>query len=184
MYYENKLSRRFVAFFIDIFLLSMLSTFLISLGLGEDIELIFGITTRSLTFWQETLLYTIYFVGFVLFNNGVTIGKSVMKLSIKGKEFGELSQNRMIVREVVKVFLLPISFISFIVCLLRPDNKSLHDMIMNTYVVRKTEKFSNPYNVRPELKETYDLRKEDLLGSDYYDDPAEKDTFDDFENRE
>lgn len=166
MNYEYSLGSRVLAFLIDMFILGIISTFLISLGLGTVVEYLPELQIKTLNYWQEMLLYIIYFVGFAVFNNGITIGKMLLKLKVTGPGHEKLEQNRLIFREIIKCFLMPISFISFIIVLLKEDKKSIHDMIMNTYVVKPVKEVKDPYNLRQDKYK--EMRKEDVLHEDYY----------------
>lgn len=176
MKYDHSLGSRFVAFMIDMLIIGSVGSFLANLGIGEAI-LFMGKTFHSLTFWQDTLLYIVYFVGFAIFNNGVTFGKMVMRLKVMTDRYEEIPQNRLIVREFLKIVTFPISFISFIIAALRPERKSIHDMVMNTVVVKEIHQVSDPYNLKRDYQEPSKSKEKDVLADDYYDDPAESDNY-------
>ena len=118
MVYDNKLGIRLVAFIIDYLCLQIVSTFLINLGLGVTITFL-DMEFTFLTYWQLLLMYIIYFVGFALFNNGVTIGKMIIGLKVVKADYTKLSSNKLLIREIVKAVFMPISLISFIVAIFR-----------------------------------------------------------------
>ncbi len=166
MYHKHSVGSRLVAFLIDMLIIGTISTFLVSLGVGSEVEYLPGFTVKTLTYWQDMLLYVVYFVGFAIFNGGITIGKMVLKLKITSSGYEKLDQNKLIIREIIKCFLMPISLISFIIVILKSDRKSIHDMIMNTYVVKEVKEVSDPYNLQ--RNNFHKQQKDDVLRDDYY----------------
>lgn len=167
MQYRHSVGTRVLAFMIDTFILRAVTQVLLSFGLGITVQTFFG-EVETLTFWQETLLYIVYFVGFAIFNKGLTVGKMVLKLKVTTSGYEDLDQNRLIVREIIKVVLMPISFVSFIVMMFHSQRKSIHDMIMNTFVVKEETQIQDPYNLRQERPDVVNRRNEDVLSDDYY----------------
>ncbi|AIO19225.1 RDD family protein [Candidatus Izimaplasma bacterium HR1] len=203
MNYETKLGIRVGAFILDMLVISAISSLLTNLGLGVEYEVFPGVVIKDLTIWQSFLLYAIYFVGFAVFNNGITVGKMVTNLKVKDVGYNELPQNKIIFRETIKAILMPISFISFIVAVLREDNKSIHDMIFDTVVVKEVKDIQDPYNIKGkrDIKSVFkentfeDYQKSNqkaqprkserqfnVPDDEYYDDPADNDVTPDNED--
>lgn len=171
MRFENRLFRRVIAFIVDLLVLQILSTILINLGLGIKYT-IFGIEIIELTYWQNLLLYLVYFVGFALFNKGVTIGKMLLGIKVLQGNYEYLSDSKLIIREVIKSVFMPISFVSFIVAVFSSENKSIHDLLIDSVVVRQFNYVSNPWDTT-----TNGVQPDNVVapkGEYYYDDPAEK----------
>jgi len=145
MVYENKLSLRLVAFIIDYLCLQIVTTFLLNLGLGVQFTIL-NLDFVVLSYWQQLLLYFVYFVGFALFNKGTTVGKMLLSLKVVQGDYDALPENKLLIREVLKVVFMPISFISFIVALFNEDNKSIHDLLIDSVVVKEKRYVKNPYN--------------------------------------
>ena len=93
MKYENKIGIRVLAFIIDGMIIGVLRSFLLNLGIGVQ-YVIFNIVIEELTFWQNFLLLVVYYIGFAIFNNGITIGKMVLGLQLKTAGLTELPTNR------------------------------------------------------------------------------------------
>lgn len=174
---------RTIAYIIDMIILSIFSGILVGFGVGNETT-VFGFTSRQLSYWQQTLLYLIYFVGFAVLNQGVTIGKIVMGLAVYKFDSSELTQNQLIIREVLKVIFMPIVLISILLVLFRSDNKSLHDLLMDTIVLKGGKQVKTPPNFHRERPQNNDNQYyEDTYNtSEYYDDPAEKEYSDPLEN--
>lgn len=124
--------KRFVAYLIDGILIGAVGSVLAGLGIGgqADVTNIFAVSN----YIGSYLAALLYYLAFAYFNNGVTVGKMVFKLSVRSSEGGKLDRNKLLVREAVKVLLLPITFISWIVCLVNDKRQSIHDMILGTVV--------------------------------------------------
>jgi uncharacterized RDD family membrane protein YckC len=125
------MGKRFVAYLIDGILIGVVGSILGGLGIGgtADPSNLFDVTN----YIGSYLSALIYYLAFAYFNNGVTVGKMVFKLSIKS-DGGSLDKSKLMIREALKVLLMPIVLISFIVCLVNDDRKSIHDLLVNTVV--------------------------------------------------
>lgn len=160
MVYENKLGLRLVAFIIDYLCLQIVSNFLINLGVGVQITL-FDVKFVVLSYWQSILLYFIYFVGFALFNKGTTVGKMILNLKIVQTDFEPLSGNKLIVREIFKVVFMPICVVSFVVSIVNTDNKAIHDMLIDSIVVKEKRSIGNLNNTISDVNSK--KKKDDFL---------------------
>ena len=125
------MGKRFVAYLIDGILIGVVGSILGGLGIGgtADPSNLFDVTN----YIGSYLSALIYYLAFAYFNNGVTVGKMVFKLSVES-DGGSLDKSKLMIREAVKVLLMPIVLVSFIVCLVNDDRKSIHDLIANTVV--------------------------------------------------
>lgn len=133
---RHSLRWRLLAYIIDMILIGILGNILMSIGIGGAIDYTDPMSSIGSSTLPSMLAAAIYFVGFVFLNEGVTVGKMLCKLSIEEKGGMKMERNKLIIRELVKVVLSPISFISFIVCIFSEERYSIHDMIMSSVVVR------------------------------------------------
>ena len=78
---------------------------------------------------------------------------------------------------------MPISFISFLFVVFHPDKKAIHDIIIDSVVVRQVKNVVDPYNLRGlkkdddkihEIDNSFQQDGNDILKNEYYDDPADK----------
>ena len=181
MKYENKMGIRFVAFLIDIIILRILASILINLGLGVEYN-IFGVVVKELTYWQDLLLYLVYFVGFAVFMKGSTLGKMILGLKVLQTNYEELTDTKLIIREVVKALLMPISLVSFIVAAFSAENKSIHDLLLDSVVVKELNYVQKPRVSNDDIGQgnspdrLHDFNEPD--DDYYYDDPADKEYVD------
>ena len=189
MYENRKIGIRLVAYIVDILIVAGLSTIITGFGVGET-QVIFDVTITQLTYWQSFLLYLIYFVGFSIFNEGITVGKMVTGVTIVSIDGETLTQNKLILRETIKSVFMPISFISFFVALIREDKRAIHDLFVDSCVIKESKEVADPYNLRgtqdyeskPRYQDPLDresnqsVRRERQFNTpdDYYDDPADK----------
>ena len=164
---ERSIGYRILAYFIDGLIIGLLRSVLTMAGLGVQVE-IFGVVSRQLTTLQNMLLIMVYFVGFAVFNQGLTFGKLALNLKIKTTDGNQPSHNQVIIREAVKAILMPISLISFIICLVRDDRKALHDMIADTIVVRMIQGNETVYRDTTSKSETDPLEDEYKVNDDDY----------------
>lgn len=131
------LFRRFLAYLIDGIIIGAIMRMLVNLGIGTNVDISnLGGMFRNQTF-PALLAAAVYFLLFAYFNQGKTVGKMVFRMEVESLDGGELDQNRMLLREGVKVLLLPLSIISLITCLFTGNNLALHDIIMNSIVLKK-----------------------------------------------
>jgi|LGVF01.2.fsa_nt_gb uncharacterized RDD family membrane protein YckC len=181
MVFENKLGPRLVAFIIDLLCLQILSSFLINLGLGVEYN-VFGLVIEELPYWTNLLLYLIYFVGFGVFNNSATIGKMILGLKVLQSDYEKLPESKRLLREVLKAVFMPFSIISFIVAIISAENKSIHDLIFDSVVVRERNYVQNPYNsnnVNKPEKQSDHIKDFNTPNDEiYYDEPVKKEYID------
>lgn len=176
MAYENKLFGRFVAFLIDMIIIYFLQTILINLGISETM-VIGDIEYTYLPYFPNLLLLAIYFVGFAVFMDGQTIGKLMLHRKIKKQNLQPLDKNKVIFREIIKVILMPISFISYIVCLIDKDNKSIHDLLMDSVVVKELRNVNYPHSENNDFNQNqqdFGTNDETNIGAYYKDKASEK----------
>lgn len=118
---------RFLAYFIDAILIGVVGSILAGMGIGGSAGTYIGSIAAGL----------VYYLAFAYFNEGITVGKMALKMVVKTDNGGDVDQKTIMVRELLKVVLMPIAFISFIICLVNEDKKSIHDMIVDTVVLKK-----------------------------------------------
>ena len=136
--YKKSIGLRSLAFLIDFIMIYVVAGIM---------YLIFGFGTLeinetgfvyNLSLIEITLVSLIYFLLFALVMKGKTIGKLITRIEIKGIDLQEVSLKKIILREFIKSILIIISFISYIM-LLSNRKKSIHDLIVDTMVVRKVK---------------------------------------------
>lgn len=144
--YKKSIGLRLVAFIIDILMIYVLAIIMYFIfGFGELITNATGFQ-YNLNLFELTLASFIYFLLFALIAKGKTIGKLITRVEIRGNNFQEMPLNKIILREVIKSVLIIINFISFIVLLVNNDRKSIHDLIVDSIVVRKINRNDYIYN--------------------------------------
>jgi len=136
--YKKAVGARFLAYIID-----MLVMFF---GLGSLLHYVFGLGTAQVeagyyglnfNLFEYFLMGIIYFTFFGLISKGASLGSLIVGTRAREMDLKELTYQKALLRSIIKGVLNPISIISFIVVLFNQDKKSLHDMAMNTIVVRK-----------------------------------------------
>ena len=146
---EHNIGFRIIAYIID-FVLVMV----IGLILGILFE--FGVLQTGdggfffhMSLWETTLVASAYFIGFALINKGKTVGKILTNIEIYDGNVKELSTSNLVVREAIKVLLLFPSIISFLFVVIRKDNRSIHDILVHSQVLRKVVDKEYIYQVMP-----------------------------------
>lgn len=140
---KQDLGLRFVAYLIDSLVVSIIgsiftfATIRPSFEFGFDIE--FGVQ-----YIDEIVFFAIYYIGFVFYNGGQTLGKLATNQKIVSYSGEPLERNKLLLREVMKVLFLPVAFVSFLFALFRDDNKTLHDLLVDTIVVVEKQPAKEP----------------------------------------
>ncbi len=143
--YKKTIGMRLIAFLID-FLIAYVGVGLIlhaTVGLGTVTRTDDGVTKSvffSLNFYEIMIVVVIYYLIFAIIFNGKTIGKFITRVEIRRMDLEKVEKRDIILREFMKSLLILISLVSFILVLARGDRKSLHDLMADTIVVRKTRK--------------------------------------------
>lgn len=130
----NCIGRRIVAFVVDWFVIGLIVSALLFLNVLESKTSIEGVT-NVLGYY---VVFLLYFAIFALFNHGKTIGKMVLQLELLTSELNYVSIPKLLLRVVAKVFFLPISIVSLVLCFVNEEQKSLHDILAGTIVVVKS----------------------------------------------
>ena len=84
--------------------------------------------------WWSVIVFAAYYIVFAVTKEGRTFGKLAMNLVVRYDDETKMSQNDLIVRELIKAALMPIAFISMLFVVFRDDNKAIHDLIHDTMV--------------------------------------------------
>lgn len=148
--YKKSIGLRIVSFIIDVLMIYLLALIMYFIfGFGELLSNATGFQ-YNLNVFELTFASFIYFLLFALIAKGKTIGKLITRVEIKGNNFQEVPLNKIIFREVIKSLLIIINFISFIVLLVTKERKSIHDLIVDTIVVRKLNRNDYIYNTQQE----------------------------------
>lgn len=130
--------RRTFAYLIDGFAIGFITGILSRLGIGTAIEISnLGGIFRNQTM-PALLAAAVYFLLFAYFNEGRTIGKSLLNMEVESMDGGKLERDKLMFREGVKVLLLPLSIVSFILCLFTQNKSAIHDLLLNTIVIKNT----------------------------------------------
>jgi uncharacterized RDD family membrane protein YckC len=136
MKYEHDLGNRAIAYIIDSLVIGVFSNLFSGITkIGGNIWFSFSLRNLS-DFWDEGMWFLLYFVLFAFFNKGITIGKMATNQVVLTGDKDEVSTTNLIIRESIKVVLLPIIFINFLIVAFREDNRSIHDMLTDTVVVQ------------------------------------------------
>lgn len=139
--FKKSIGGRLLAYIID--------SLIIFIFVGGILNLLFGIGEYyigSLGFnfnlqWHELALASlIYYLPIAIWNEGKTIGKMLINVEVRNSSLGIVDKKSIIVRELIKSLLQIISLISFIFVLVRKDRKSIHDLFVDTIVIRKINK--------------------------------------------
>lgn len=129
--------RRMLAYFIDGLVIGGLTGVLARAGIEFTVDFSIGFNSGVYSKTIPALVSSaIYFLVFAYFNEGKTVGKSLLHMGVESLDGGALERSKLMFREGVKVLLLPLSVISFIICIFTPQRLALHDLIMNTVVVK------------------------------------------------
>jgi|GEM_PF-1223166 len=175
MKYEHRVGARLIAFIIDMIIMGLLlSLASLLFGLGHYEQTVFGTTTIVYTYWEYSLIYALYYVFFAVAYNGKTLGKMALKLSVRQGNLETVPRQTLIIREVVKVLLMPISFIEFLFVLFRQDHKSIHDILTDTITLgtfNPNRSFYDPDEFKT-YKEDKKNRKYDVFEDGYVEEDA------------
>lgn len=137
MKYEHDLGLRAVAYIIDSIVIGIFSNIFSGITrIGMTAWQTFSFRDLS-DFWDEGVWFLLYFVLFAVFNQGITIGKMATNQVVLTGDQTEVSKTNLIIRELIKVALMPIIMINFLIVLFREDNRSIHDMLTDTIVLQE-----------------------------------------------
>ena len=134
--YKKTIGMRLLAYLIDgifIFLLGLLLHYLIDFGTVTQEN---GVFNFNMNWWETTVVAGIYFMLFAFLNKGKTIGKLATKVEIRNTNLDQTPLKQIVIREALKSVLIVISIISFFFVVFRSDRKSIHDLVVDTIVIR------------------------------------------------
>ncbi len=177
MRYEHKLGLRFFAFMIDFIGMMILGIIMSFFGFGT-VDTTGGYFV-NFNYIEMMIVSVIYFGAFAFFNEGKTLGKIALKLEVKSGNTENIDRKALLLREGIKVLLLPISLISLIFSAVRDDHKTIHDMIADSIVLRRHEPIQQYYEPN-KFKKPVQKQENQFTDNgfnepgDYYDDPADK----------
>lgn len=134
---ENKLlKKRFLAVIIDQFAISLVYSFV---NLFVDLDFYVGnlfflgkIWTVNLSF--ILLISLIYYLSFDLFNNGITFGKSIIKIKVISINGTNLLVSEKIIRSIIKV--ISIAILIFPLLYFFITNSIYHDKIVKSKTIK------------------------------------------------
>lgn len=150
---EHNLGFRVLAFCIDYMLLFVIGLiFGILFGYG-DLQSGNGGFSFYMTFLETMLVAAIYFASFAILNKGKTVGKLITKIEIYSEDVKELDMTNLLLREAIKVLLFIPSIISFLFVVFRKDNRSIHDILIHSQVLRKAVDKEYVYLIKPQKLE-------------------------------
>jgi uncharacterized RDD family membrane protein YckC len=129
---DYSMGSRFLAYLIDGILIGILGGILARMGIGGSSSTLLS----AGNYIGSIASALVYYLAFAYFNEGKTVGKIVLKMDIKTETGAKLEQKELMIRELLKVILMPIALISFIVCLVNDKKQSVHDMIAKTIVIK------------------------------------------------
>lgn len=155
--------KRAVAFIIDSIIVGIVSSIIqmiISIGSGS-VSFIGVNVSIGADDALSIVIYILYYLYFATQNEGITFGKQAMNLEIRYASGAPLPRKKLIEREILKAVLMPISIISLILVLVRDDDKSLHDMVMDTLVYTS----DSLTNQEPDI---FEKTEDDDIFDDYY----------------
>lgn len=124
--------RRLFAFIADVFLVGIIDIFITPIFVFNELKLDFLVFTYKFSNVDYIFIYLVYLTLFIFLNNGITPGKYAFRLKIRTKRLND--KQSLIIREVLKLFFMPIIFIQFLFFVFRLDGKALHDLITNTNI--------------------------------------------------
>lgn len=157
MNYTHKTGARIVAYIIDIILVGIVARIFSTLGI-VSVGNVAGLN------WIETVIVMgVYFVGFAYFNEGRTVGKILLNLEVSTVDITHPTRKDLIVRELLKSVLAPISWISALLIIFSGSHQGIHDMLTSTVTLPVGE---NNYNA-PKTK-SFEESKEKSDEFDYY----------------
>ena len=151
---KSDLGNRVIAFIIDSIIVGIISSILTSVyGVIAGLPTSFWIGSELGTEDVWTIItFAGYYVIFAITKQGRTFGKLAMNLEVRYDDDREIPQDKLIVRELLKSVLMPVSFISFLFVVFREDNKSLHDLVMDTNVFDEVKETARPFEQREPIK--------------------------------
>ncbi len=124
---------------------SLLAPEIASLLMDKDLliispEMMQHISEKTTLFIKENLLVfitiKIMYHTFLIWNNGMTVGKYIMKIRVVSEENGaNLNFVRSLLRAVVRIFSEVIFYIGFILAFFSPKVQTLHDKIAGAIVI-------------------------------------------------
>lgn len=145
---------RFVAYLVDSLVVSIVAGIFSFATIRPSFEFGFNIEF-GMQYVDEIVFFAIYYIGFVFYNGGQTLGKLATNQKIVTVSGEKLDRNKLLLREIMKVLFLPIAGISFLFALFRDDNKTLHDLLVDTIVVVEEQTKKEPPK-KPEQRQQED----------------------------
>ncbi len=124
--------RRFVAYFIDAILLSVIFWLLALVlgGIGGDGGVLVAYILGAIG-WLG------YYAAMESSSNQATVGKMALGIKVTDLEGNRISFGRALGRNLAKIISALIFYIGFIMAAFTAKKQALHDMIANTLVVKK-----------------------------------------------
>lgn len=160
---KHDFGNRAVAFIIDSIIVGIASSILqafinIGSGSGSFIGINVELGTNDLL---TIVVYIVYFVYFASAQDGMTLGKQAMRVEIRFTDGTKMPSKKLVQRELLKAVLMPISIISLILVIFRDDNKSIHDIVMDTLVYTSD-------SLDQTEEDIFDKMESDDIFDDYY----------------
>lgn len=138
--YIKTVGYRFLAFMTDV---------LIGAFIGVILNLLFGFGTLdtsannlsfSMSIYESTAMYTVYFAITEYLMFGQTPGKKLFEIHVRTVDMKEFEHRfKYMIRGFFKGLLVLASFFSFIVVVINKNNQSFHDLMVHTIVLRKVK---------------------------------------------
>lgn len=166
--YRHSTGYRLIAYIIDTLIIGVgFIVYVVTWILNND-----TVTNPSLinniNYQMEIIFYFIYFLGFAMFNKGRTIGKIICRLQIKGGTVPGISTQTIVLRELVKGLTSGFAVISFFVCAIRKDHKSIHDLLTDSICLRFEKKRYQHKGISFIDEETVVVNNEEMDDFDEY----------------
>jgi len=131
------------AYLIDILFLvivTFLTALLIGINMDDAMRLANGIRVSENLSMAENMAYLLsitYHVALPATPLRGTVGKLIMKLQIVNENGSRISLLQSLWRFIASIFSTLLLFIGYIIIIFHPEKRSLHDLMANTYVLKK-----------------------------------------------
>ncbi|MDF2700855.1 MAG: hypothetical protein K0Q49_2418 [Haloplasmataceae bacterium] len=135
--FKKSLGLRLLAYIIDyilIFVIAGILYYLFDFGTLKTEGFSFE---YSMNFIELAIVSLIYYMPFAFFASGNTTGKMCTGITIRKPDLSLVDKKTILFRELIKAVLNWVGIISFIFVLFRSDRKSIHDLLVDTIVVRR-----------------------------------------------
>lgn len=138
--YIKTVGYRILAYFIDIIVIAIIGVILNQLiGFGT-LDTSENNLSFSMSIYEATLIFTIYFSLLEYLMYGGTLGKKLLKIKVLKDDMKPYdNRNAYLIRGFVKGMLSTITPISFLFVAFTKNKQSIHDLVMKTIVVRKVK---------------------------------------------